>query len=256
MAIDKVKRIPQLPPASTLGDADLFLVHQNNAAKKVTFSTLRSIMGSGGGTGGSTQTGGAKWFADRTYSEGDIVTIGSNNIAYVSQQAVNLNHPVASDDGTWWKYLHADALSIRGRQISSTTPTDKQTLAYNISTDQWEPQTATGSLTIDENSVDVRINDDNIQWQFDGGLWYNLITLTEIRQAAVPEISFFDGDGHTLEFGPVAGLASNNPNKCLVVVGGVTQHPTVSYTLSTANGGKLIFSEAPPNNVKISIQPY
>jgi hypothetical protein len=158
MATDKVKRIPQLPAATTLGDADLFLVHQNNASKKVTFSTFKTLLGS-----------------------------------------------------------------------------------------------ATGPL--DENSVDIRINNDNIQWQFNGGPWYNLITLTEIKQAAVPEISFFNGDGHTLEFGPIPGLVSDNPNRCQVVVGGVVQQPTFSYTLSLADGGKLIFPEAPPT-VKISIQPF
>lgn len=111
------------------------------------------------------------------------------------------------------------------------------------------------NLVVDENTVSVRINNEFIQWSFQDGPWYNLITLNELRSAAVPQISFFQGDKVQLEFGPVPGLNSDNPSKCLVVVGGVVQQPTVSYTLSLAEGGKLIFDEAPPF-VAISIQPY
>ena len=112
-----------------------------------------------------------------------------------------------------------------------------------------------GTIVVDENTVHVRINNEFIQWQFEGGAWYNLITLNELRSAAVPQVSFFQGNKVLLEFGPVPGLSSDNPSKCLVVVGGVVQQPTVSYTLSLENGGKLIFDEAPPF-VAISIQPY
>jgi hypothetical protein len=112
-----------------------------------------------------------------------------------------------------------------------------------------------GTIVVDENTVHVRINNEFIQWSFEGGSWYNLITLAELRSAAVPQISFFQGDKVQLEFSPVPGLSSDNPNKCLVVVGGVVQQPTVSYRLSLEGGGKLIFDEAPPF-VAISIQPY
>jgi hypothetical protein len=112
-----------------------------------------------------------------------------------------------------------------------------------------------GTIVVDENTVQVQINNEFIQWQFEGGAWYNLITLNELKSAAVPQVSFFQGNKELLEFGPVLGLSSDNPSKCLVVVGGVVQQPTVSYTLSLENGGKLIFDEAPPN-VAISIQPY
>lgn len=112
-----------------------------------------------------------------------------------------------------------------------------------------------GTIVVDENTVNVRINNEFIQWSFEDGPWYNLITLNELRSAAVPQVSFFTGDKVKLEFGPVPGLSSDNPSKCLVVVGGVVQQPTVSYTLSLADGGKLIFDEAPPI-VAISIQPY
>ena len=112
-----------------------------------------------------------------------------------------------------------------------------------------------GTIEVDENTVGVRINNEFIQWRFEDGSWYNLITLNELRSAAVPQVSFFQGDKVRLEFGPVPGLSSDNPSKCLVVVGGVVQQPTVSYTLSLENGGKLIFDEAPPF-VAISIQPY
>lgn len=112
-----------------------------------------------------------------------------------------------------------------------------------------------GTIVVDENTVKVRINNEFIQWQFEDGAWYNLITLNELRSAAVPQVSFFQGNKVQLEFGPVPGLSSDNPSKCLVVVGGVVQQPTVSYTLSLESGGKLIFYEAPPF-VAISIQPY
>ena len=110
-------------------------------------------------------------------------------------------------------------------------------------------------LVVDENTVKVQINNEFIQWSFQDGPWYNLITLNELRSAAVPQVSFFQGNKVLLEFGPVPGLSSDNPSKCLVVVGGVVQQPTVSYRLSLENGGKLIFDEAPPF-VAISIQPY
>lgn len=112
-----------------------------------------------------------------------------------------------------------------------------------------------GGQTIDENSIDIRINSGIIQWQFNGGSWYNLISLQELKDAAIPEATVFSGNGTTKEFFPVAGLASVNPKRCLVVVGGVTQQPVVSYTLSLDNGGKLIFDEAPPS-VPITVQPY
>lgn len=112
-----------------------------------------------------------------------------------------------------------------------------------------------GNLVVDENTVGVRINNEFIQWSFQGGAWYNIITLAELRSAAVPQVSFFTGDKVQKEFSPVPGLTSTNPNKCLVVVGGVVQQPTVSYSVSLENGGKLIFDEAPPS-VAISIQPY
>lgn len=112
-----------------------------------------------------------------------------------------------------------------------------------------------GTIVVDENTVHVRINNEFIQWQFEDGAWYNLITLNELKSAAVPQVSFFQGDKAQLEFGPVPGLSSDNPSKCLVVVGGIVQQPTVSYTLSLEDGGKLIFDEAPPD-VAISIQPY
>jgi hypothetical protein len=113
-----------------------------------------------------------------------------------------------------------------------------------------------GGSTVDPDKVKIRIDNGIIQWQPQDGPWYNLISLANLRSALVPQISFFDGDGVKLEFGPVPGLSSIDPNKCLVVVGGVVQQPTYSYTLNLSDGGKVIFDEAPPKNVKISVQPY
>jgi hypothetical protein len=109
---------------------------------------------------------------------------------------------------------------------------------------------------VDPDNVKIRVENGIIQWQPEDGPWYNLISLATLRSALVPQISFFDGDGVKLEFGPVPGLSSADPNKCLVVVGGVVQQPTYSYTLDLNGGGKIIFSEAPPKTVKISVQPY
>lgn len=113
-----------------------------------------------------------------------------------------------------------------------------------------------GTIEVDENTVHVRINNEFIQWNFQDGPWYNLIKTTDLVDASVPEISFFAGDGEQLEFGPVTGLTSSNPNRCTVVVGGVVQRPTISYTISTDSGGKVIFDEAPPPDLDISVQPY
>jgi hypothetical protein len=113
-----------------------------------------------------------------------------------------------------------------------------------------------GQIIVDETTVNIRVENEFIQWQFEGGEWYNLISLATLRSSLVPQISFFEGDGEQLEFGPVPGLSSVNPNKCLVIIGGVSQQPTVSYTLSLSSGGKVIFDEAPPDGIYISVQPY
>lgn len=111
------------------------------------------------------------------------------------------------------------------------------------------------SFTVDEDTVNIRINNGYFQWQFQGGSWYNLITVTDFKTAVIPQMSFFVGNNTRTVFGPVADLTSNNPNKCMVVVGGVVQQPTVSYSIDMTDGGKLIFTEAPPV-VPITIQPY
>jgi len=113
-----------------------------------------------------------------------------------------------------------------------------------------------GQEPLAEDSVRIRIENDFIQWQIQDGPWYNLISLASLRSSLIPQVSFFEGDGEQLEFGPIAGLNSDDPNRCAVVIGGVVQQPTVSYTLSLNNGGKIIFSEAPPDNINISVQPY
>lgn len=113
-----------------------------------------------------------------------------------------------------------------------------------------------GGIVVDENTVQVQINNEFIQWRFQGGQWYNIIETADLLDALVPEMSFFSGNGAQKEFGPIPGLISNNPNRCLVVVGGVTQRPTISYTVSLDNGGKIIFDEAPPEDIEITVQPY
>jgi hypothetical protein len=111
------------------------------------------------------------------------------------------------------------------------------------------------SFTVDADTIHIRINNGYFQWQYNSGTWYNLISVTDFKATVIPQISFFTGNDTSKVFGPVPGLSSNDPNKCLVVVGGVVQQPTVSYTLSMLDGGKLVFDQAPPI-VPISIQPY
>jgi hypothetical protein len=275
----KPKKISQLPSAVTILGDDYWIIDQNNVSKKATINQLIQKVGSSAGSIELRKTStalqwkhagdlgwqdlisldelsgsikGGAWSATFAYAKGDVVSLDDDTI-YVSQQDNNTNHPVATDDGTWWVRARADAVSIYGYSVSTTAPADKQALLWDAATSSYVP----GSVVpdINENSVDVQINNDNIQWQFNGGSWYNLISLKDIRDAAVPEMSFFTGNGTTKVFGPVPGLTSINPNRSLVVVGGVTQQPTVSYTLSLDNGGKLIFDEAPPT-VPITIQPY
>lgn len=69
------------------------------------------------------------------------------------------------------------------------------------------------------------------------------------------QTTYFQSDGVETHFSPVTGLTSIDTMLCLVVVGGVVQEATTSYTLSLDDGGTLIFDEAPPllSNIMIKI---
>jgi hypothetical protein len=70
------------------------------------------------------------------------------------------------------------------------------------------------------------------------------------------ETTYFPSDGVKTSFKPVPGITSTDATKYLVVVGGVAQQANVSYTVSSAEGGTLQFTEAPPVNNNISIQSF
>ena len=106
--------------------------------------------------------------------------------------------------------------------------------------------------------LEMRVDSDYLQYRYVGdSTWTNLIAVSELGGGtASPGVpSFFTGTGSQKTFSPVPGLSSTDASKCIVTVGGVTQQHTVSYTVSLANGGSLIFDEAPPIDLPISIQP-
>ena len=51
---------------------------------------------------------------------------------------------------------------------------------------------------------------------------------------------------------PISGLASNNPEHVLVALNGVTQAPTLDYTVSLASG-TITFDSAPPAGTQIAV---
>jgi hypothetical protein len=93
------------------------------------------------------QTGGTEWFSGRTYSEGDIATIGGSDTAYVSQQFYNTGNnpsdynPATPGSGEYWQYLHADAVTIKDRAVSSSAPSDGQVLTWVAGSSNWAPIT-------------------------------------------------------------------------------------------------------------------
>jgi hypothetical protein len=65
---------------------------------------------------------------------------------------------------------------------------------------------------------------------------------------------YFTTDGIKKNFSPVPGLSSLDADMCLVVVGGVVQLPYTSYTVILANGGTVVFEEAPPLNCGVTVK--
>lgn len=105
--------------------------------------------------------------------------------------------------------------------------------------------------------IQLRKNDQYIQWRYVGDLnWINLVPLEDLKgppgQGNLTQSAFL-GDGVKKIFNGISGIISADALKCIVTVGGVTQQPYVSYTVSTEDGGSLIFDEAPPLNLPVTI---
>jgi hypothetical protein len=96
----------------------------------------------------------ADWPLQRAvYADGQIVATGLTWTVYSTRAS-------ATSPGTWTSrepvYL-ADAGYLRGRTISTTAPTNGQTLVWNSSTSQWVPTTvASGSPTTTRGDLIVR----------------------------------------------------------------------------------------------------
>jgi hypothetical protein len=157
----RTKKIPQLPPATGLSGADLFVFSQNDVAKRVNFETI--------------------------------------------QRKIQLELGSAKD-------------------------------------------------------IELRKANGYIQWKYVGDTtWINLIALTDLQGppgSGGATQSKFTGDGVTKIFNGISGINSLNSLKYSVSVGGVVQEPSVSFTVSLDNGGSLIFDEAPPDGLPITILAF
>jgi hypothetical protein len=103
---------------------------------------IQGIQGEKGDQGDpATAYSGTEWFADRTYREGDIVTISGSESAYVSQQYNNAGHAPAADDGYWWQFLHADAVTLRNRGLTVDVPVAGNYLQFDGAS--WTPAAIT-----------------------------------------------------------------------------------------------------------------
>ena len=105
--------------------------------------------------------------------------------------------------------------------------------------------------------IELRKNGEYIQWKYVGDIaWNNLVALADLQGPAgsgsLSQVSFA-ADGIKNIFNGISGISSTDPLKYIVTVGGVTQQPGISYTVSTENGGSLIFDEIPPANLAITV---
>jgi hypothetical protein len=83
----------------------------------------------------------------------------------------------------------------------------------------------------------------------DGG-----VTLLNGPVAAGTIPTIFNGNNSATTFAPISGYTSTNASAYLVSVGGLDQRPTIDYTITSANGGSIVFTTAPALNAAISIR--
>jgi len=105
--------------------------------------------------------------------------------------------------------------------------------------------------------ISLRKSNGYIQWQAAGDpTWTDLVSLEELQGppgSGSLSQQVFTGDGVKKIFNGISGIISADALKCVVTVGGATQQPNTSYTVSTEDGGSVIFDEAPPNNLAITV---
>lgn len=105
--------------------------------------------------------------------------------------------------------------------------------------------------------IQLRKNNEYIQWRYVGDIsWINLVPLSDLQgPPGLGSISqrVFVGDGTNKIFNGISGILSSDALKCIVTVGGVTQQAYASYSVSTESGGSVIFSEAPPANLPVTV---
>ena len=108
--------------------------------------------------------------------------------------------------------------------------------------------------------IQIRKYNGYIQWRYAGdSAWTNLVALQDLQGPQGPPgagssvQSTFTGDGVTKIFNGISSIFYTNALKYNVSVGGVVQEPFVAYNISLADGGSLIFEEAPPLDIPISI---
>lgn len=134
-------KISELPVASIVNDADIVVLNQGGDTKTAAKSLVVAGLATTDQISGLTNSAqvealvsaqiaaitpqsiganaGTEWFDDRAYRNRDIVVYPNSELAYVSQQDDNVNHSPIGDDGTWWKAVSANAVSIAGTLVNS-----------------------------------------------------------------------------------------------------------------------------------------
>lgn len=120
---------------------------------------------------------------------------------------------------------------------------------------------AGGGTGTDGREVEIRNSGTYIQWRYVGvDSWTDLVSLADITGSPgasySSETSYFTGDGIRKSFSPVPGIINTDATKCLVVISGVTQLANSSYTVNLDNEGTLLFDEAPPPDLGISVEIF
>ena len=105
--------------------------------------------------------------------------------------------------------------------------------------------------------IQLRKSDGYVQWRYVGdGYWTNLINLADLQgppgTGGVTQVTII-ADGVKKIYSGISGMYSTHALNYNVTVGGVTQQPVVSFTVSLNDGGSLIFDEAPPSGLPIDI---
>jgi hypothetical protein len=92
--------------------------------------------GGGGGEGGQPDIGGRAWSSSATYQQGDLVAT-SQTETWICISPDNIgNEP--NFNSVFWVQMPANAISIQGRSVATTAPSDGQFLVWNQGTSRWD----------------------------------------------------------------------------------------------------------------------